>query len=455
MLPTYPGPRQVCMPIYQRLPYTRPPCAKKHARDVIVRALVERAEQLSQMSCSADGTRLVSYVFTFCCLAGCVDGLLSNSIIRSAFDRADYLRRFATAFFTISATVQGKECSNTAEDQDFILERIAHCMDLLVHWATERWASPPLALSQFMVEEGNLFKLAEMLIRSYPSFASYLRRPIGRLCRYLYSSKLFHASNISRCALSFGNAAVATLGQANHEDVVRDEDVLVLLQCAELLNYLDKAYAVHSHKKVHLCHNVARLSLKACNRCPSAIYCSRECQIEDWSNHTFECAALASQYHVEKRLHYSVSHRLRQDQLRILDTVANMELPSPPELNRMPRPPPPLPSDPPLTLFEFFVDEATLRRSHYRMSTMLGLESGRVAQAIELRSPKMVRYMQEVQENRDAITLIAGQFMVNFERMVTVFALMSYDPNAPDGDRYSIASSFSCISARDPPEYRF
>lgn len=121
------------------------------------------------------------------------------------------------------------------------------------------------------------------------------------------------------------------------------------------------------------------MRVRTCSRCHSVTYCSSECQREDWSIHTSECASLASLYHgahlhrpwpdliihlsygiAKKSLRYCVLTRLKHDQLRILDTIANMELPSPSTLNRNSKILN-FQSDVPMSLFQFFTDGETLQ----------------------------------------------------------------------------------------------
>jgi CDGSH-type Zn-finger protein len=76
---------------------------------------------------------------------------------------------------------------------------------------------------------------------------------------------------------------------------------------------LDKAYEeVKSIKKMGVCFNqrcahryreVERTELRCCSRCRSVIYCSRECQVADWSVHKEFCdgAAIRAEFDASKR----------------------------------------------------------------------------------------------------------------------------------------------------------
>ncbi|KAF6765452.1 hypothetical protein DFP72DRAFT_867863 [Ephemerocybe angulata] len=94
---------------------------------------------------------------------------------------------------------------------------------------------------------------------------------------------------------------------------------------------------------------------KQCSRCHVTMYCSQECQEEDWiAYHSQDCQPLAHWYSGLDDRHKSlISFEIRVDQLRHLELNANLELPHPP-LSKVPMPGalsqvPPDPSDKPYT----------------------------------------------------------------------------------------------------------
>lgn len=164
-----------------------------------------------------------------------------------------------------------------------------------------------------------------------------------------------------------------------------------------------------------------------------------------------------------KNLHCCVSPRLKGDQLRLLDTIANRELLPPSELNRVSRSDtkddseastvqpqvdgeekclPMNQLDAPITLFNF-LSEATL--CHEMRSNLQSQFDSWSHAALKCRIHRFQRYAHEVRENMETTILVGGPFLVNHQCMMAVFALMKYDSDAPDGYRYNVMSSFFCL----------
>ncbi|KAF5335134.1 hypothetical protein D9611_010885 [Ephemerocybe angulata] len=81
------------------------------------------------------------------------------------------------------------------------------------------------------------------------------------------------------------------------------------------------------------------LTPKRCSRCHVAIYCSQECQEEDWiAYHSQDCRPLAHWYSgLEDRNQSLISLEVRVDQLRHLELQVNLQLSCPP-LSKIPTP---------------------------------------------------------------------------------------------------------------------
>ena len=117
-----------------------------------------------------------------------------------------------------------------------------------------------------------------------------LARDTATMSRYF---EQFIAIKLKRTQAIFHRPKLSEIYQADEHTLVKFYRNRIPCSC------LDKKYEEVKHiKKMGICwnpqcsipgRNVARSNTKYCSRCRSVAYCSRECQVADWTEHKLTC----------------------------------------------------------------------------------------------------------------------------------------------------------------------
>ena len=168
---------------------------------------------------------------------------------------------------------------------------------------------------------------------------------------------------------------------------------------------------------------------------------------------------------VEKGLSYLVPAQIKLDQLRILQTFANVELPPPTDLNKGEMTTSAdgaksvscragikessgleFQADGPLSFYFFFTGDPKVQR--YPVSAVQGIfDNGGLRHTILPYAQRIQQYMREVQKSWETTALIGGAFRVNSERGMVALARIKYEPEPhADGNRYTIMSKVDPVA---------
>ncbi|KAF5332826.1 hypothetical protein D9611_005486 [Ephemerocybe angulata] len=196
---------------------------------------------------------------------------------------------------------------------------------------------------------------------------------------------------------------------------------------------------------VNMCGNIKHLrpcesnhageysSLRKCGSCESVVYCSLECQREDWDNgHRVECASLLKLGEGHKFTSPSTLE-IRRDQLVYLEHLANKRLPPAFAQDGS------LPAHPyTVALFNATRPDGITYDIQHRMDIHAQAIWGPIDGPW---SERVGRCVLHAVKDPKSFTIVEGIFEFNFSVASYVLAEMRYDPDAPSPRKFSVVNS--------------
>ncbi|KAJ3518639.1 hypothetical protein NMY22_g13573 [Coprinellus aureogranulatus] len=418
-------------------------------RRSIVSALISRAQQLVSKQ-NEGGKRTLAYVVeSVSCLLRGIMTLCSDITFAKEFHRQDFFAKYANTLSLVSKAAE----SRNIVDLDF-WHHLASCLWLLLDGFSYSAPNPVLRLPR-LVEAGILTTgVACLRHGSGHDSAELAMHALENVLPYMYGSGVFHSAAKSG-DLDFWGTPLAKLGTMSTRVAKSLRNFQQTLGLSRL-TFVDRRHRPHKSTTP-----VGGIDWKTCSGCRFVTYCSVGCQAQDWvAFHSRECRQLAKSYRYYKTVKAWTPLKVREDQIRLLDTFINIACPSPSRIqaNETVHRPQEDQEDAKHPMSARFpisaLPSSSIAITHY-LSTNRGVIEfhPRVALGSYIKStwslpefkmwlPRVQHYVHSMEEDsRHAIILVGGVFQVKNSCADFVFARMRYSPLKPEGERYTVLNS--------------
>ncbi|KAF6765521.1 hypothetical protein DFP72DRAFT_867982 [Ephemerocybe angulata] len=434
---------------------------KASTRRTAIRFFIRRIEEIVAHSFKSN---LAAAAKSYLYLVVSVSILVHDRALWHTFDLEDFIFKYTAALCTLTKKAETLKFADTRFWANVSAAIIVLVKDFLI-----KLSPNPSAHVSKLVEGGLLQCVAICTTHQQDSEADLDLKSDGNaldalflLYPFMYLSKVYFAADAR---------GDSNLWRDNHVTRAEAQREGICVMIDQALNRSHHVYTDGKNRTISLCSSLKhsttseghafdnyRDALKTCAGCHAVTYCSQECQKEDWDAlHSKECQELAVRYREQKRDKSWISVSTRIDQIRLLESSLNKDMlllpqalaqiaekqeATPTEATEWPhiyRP------DSFLCVFDF-VGAANFHRSYSLNAYTSGIWS---SSARDLWAPRLHQYVLDMEVNRDEILLVEGLFRFNAEKIMFTLLKMRYDPDGPEGARYTVLSSFCRSAATD------
>ncbi|KAJ3511436.1 hypothetical protein NMY22_g15648 [Coprinellus aureogranulatus] len=348
-----------------------------------------------------------------------------------------------------------------------VWEALGMCAKAVIAYAVDLHEDPTPAIVG-LVTEGSILRTPWTAVYNHTEsfYSRHIVQVVQFMQPFLYISSIFNA--IDRLDTSSGMPWWIGPSPASGSPDDDGPFVRVRRGWTAMLDWSRSTYIARSNRYISICCNSKhwmdpshgdKPSLQECGRCRVALYCSTQCQKQDWPVHKAECTLRLSKAGGQSDFDVRVPFKTRRDQLRILDTVVNLKLPSsiwsrwsalstasdscqgvgpgthhPPTCRCSD-------STPIITVDFAVISKDTTSFDVTALHTRLS-DSWAPA-AIEPYRPRLREWTSSIVQDPTRFMMVEGTFRLSSKLGVSLLAYVECVPHAPEGERYNILSNIS------------
>ncbi|KAJ3533579.1 hypothetical protein NMY22_g7272 [Coprinellus aureogranulatus] len=385
---------------------------------------------------------------------------LSVQDLRVSIPRKRFLSTFSQEILSLSNLALTARPTELPEE---CWETLGICGRTIVSYAVDHNHNPTHAIVD-LLEDGSFLRTPWVTIyqRTTPGARHYLLTTLEHILPFLYLPQVFNAFD------SFTAAGGTPWWVKPTVNTSGDPLARACLNWATMLDLSRTTYRKRSHRSVSLCMNSKHslhaseqpeIRSKKCARCRQVFYCSSRCQKEHWQIHRMDCVLLSKETREQRHNGTRASTEMRWDQLRIVDTLVNSRLVPPFLWNRWntratresfcrgvplgsPHPPECRCDDHILILMVdfYFMNQGDI------IFDVVPLRS-RFADpwssaALEPYRPRLRRWISDIVDSPRRLMLLEGMFRISSGLGVSLYAVVEYVSQAPEGEWYTPIDSF-------------
>ncbi|KAJ3509406.1 hypothetical protein NMY22_g16303 [Coprinellus aureogranulatus] len=415
----------------------------KSTRIPVVKSFVIRVEELVD---EAEGKSVLGIASTVACHIYAAKCLARHPTTFCCFDEEDFLSEFARETRTLLEKVDSLCILSIGSDKlSGLWCAIGASAARLVQVAI--WSPNPPANVLKILKAGLLTVIMRCGYEPQcnPKITALA---LESLLPYLYTGRIYMATT----------EWIVCMGKAWDDNPSLSGEALDLWRrLPETYAHAHLTYTKREDRSVRMCSNLKcppnsnETNLRACAQCHSTVYCSAVCQAEDWESfHSGECTILAHKYRDAKVRRAWCGFGLKQDYARILDYIANYDLPPPPKARKAPSSLEAHRDDQRFHTPVLHCDKDAVIRTfnmlnpkrgkvvgiHY-LETYLASSWGRFGEWTR----RIQQLIYDMQEDPDVV-LAEGFFRFSETQTACTFLKLRYFPEAPKHERYTIINSF-------------